>query len=237
MGSFNENGKIDINTLKDNLNQTENVTGIDRIKTLPTMLISDGYQVAIKTNGQVVIEGENGELTFLDIIHEMYGELDATYEVVNNKLYIYPTVGGFNTSEEMENEKIVPKLKNLTLSEKEQVVKNHYAIRKNKEDISLEEATELFVKDFKIPTEYGIFEEKFNWVVEEHLYEVNDFYPFCYKELINDEYEMYIAVKILEAYDVEDTVDGMNILDILLSMMGIKRGETYYDTVLTILRN
>ncbi|MCI8636953.1 MAG: BspA family leucine-rich repeat surface protein [Clostridia bacterium] len=55
MGSFDENGKIDINTLKNNLKQTEGVTRADSITKLPATVKVDGYDVTIDKNGNVTL--------------------------------------------------------------------------------------------------------------------------------------------------------------------------------------
>ena len=58
LGSYDSNGKIDINTLKENLKKTESVTGVDSITSLPKTITSDGYKVTIEANGKVTVEGE-----------------------------------------------------------------------------------------------------------------------------------------------------------------------------------
>ncbi|MCI8637555.1 MAG: hypothetical protein HFJ36_07105 [Clostridia bacterium] len=58
MGSYGADGKIDISELKENLKQTEGVTGVDSIIKLPATVISNGYNLRIKTNGKVIFEDE-----------------------------------------------------------------------------------------------------------------------------------------------------------------------------------
>ncbi|MCI8637549.1 MAG: hypothetical protein HFJ36_07070, partial [Clostridia bacterium] len=58
MGSYEANGTIDINELKENLKKTEGVTGANSITKLPTTVTVEGYKVTIDENGKVTIEGE-----------------------------------------------------------------------------------------------------------------------------------------------------------------------------------
>jgi len=61
MGSYGADGTIDINELKENLKQTEGVTGVDSITSLPTKVTVDGYEVNIDKNGKVtIVEEEAG---------------------------------------------------------------------------------------------------------------------------------------------------------------------------------
>ena len=58
MGSYGANGTIDINELKENLKQTEGVTGVDSITELPTKVTVDLYEVNIDENGKVTVKGD-----------------------------------------------------------------------------------------------------------------------------------------------------------------------------------
>ncbi len=58
MGSYGVNGTIDINELKENLKQTEGVTGADSITKLPAKVTVDGYEVNIDENGKVTVKGD-----------------------------------------------------------------------------------------------------------------------------------------------------------------------------------
>ena len=57
MGSYGADGTIDINELKENLKQTEGVTGADSITELPAKVTVDGYEVNIDENGKVTVAG------------------------------------------------------------------------------------------------------------------------------------------------------------------------------------
>ena len=57
LGSYGVNGTIDINELKENLKQTEGVTGADSITKLPAKVTVDGYEVNIDENGKVTVAG------------------------------------------------------------------------------------------------------------------------------------------------------------------------------------
>ena len=57
MGSYGADGTIDINELKENLKQTEGVTGVDSITELPAKVTVDGYEVNIDENGKVTVAG------------------------------------------------------------------------------------------------------------------------------------------------------------------------------------
>ncbi len=59
MGSYGVNGTIDINELKENLKQTEGVTGVDSITELPAKVTVDGYEVNIDEKGKVTVEEGN----------------------------------------------------------------------------------------------------------------------------------------------------------------------------------
>ena len=59
LGSYGVNGTIDINELKENLKQTEGVTGVDSITELPAKVTVDGYEVNIDENGKVTVEEGN----------------------------------------------------------------------------------------------------------------------------------------------------------------------------------
>ena len=59
MGSYGADGTIDINELKENLKQTEGVTGGDSITELPAKVTVDGYEVNIDENGKVTVEEGN----------------------------------------------------------------------------------------------------------------------------------------------------------------------------------
>ena len=56
MGSYGADGTIDINELKENLKQTEGVTGTDSITELPAKVIVDGHEVNIDENGKVTVK-------------------------------------------------------------------------------------------------------------------------------------------------------------------------------------
>ena len=58
MGSYGANGTIDINELKENLKQTEGVTGADSITSLPAKVTVDGYEVNIDESGKVIVKGD-----------------------------------------------------------------------------------------------------------------------------------------------------------------------------------
>ena len=58
MGSYGADGTIDINELKENLKQTEGVTGTDSITELPAKVIVDGHEVNIDENGKVTVKEE-----------------------------------------------------------------------------------------------------------------------------------------------------------------------------------
>lgn len=66
MGSFDENGAIDVSTLKNNLKGTEGVTGADSIIKLPATVNVDGYDVSIDEKGNVTLGSieEQGEAIF-----------------------------------------------------------------------------------------------------------------------------------------------------------------------------
>ncbi len=57
MGSYGADKTIDINELKENLKQTEGVTGADNITELPAKVTVDGYEVNIDENGKVTVAG------------------------------------------------------------------------------------------------------------------------------------------------------------------------------------
>lgn len=57
-GSYGENGKIEINALKDNLRTIAGANGIDSITNLPAKIEVDGYNIVIEKNGNVIFENE-----------------------------------------------------------------------------------------------------------------------------------------------------------------------------------
>ncbi len=59
MGSYRIDGNIDINNLKQNLKQLDNVTNVDSITVLPTKVTVDGYEINIDTNGKVIVGNIN----------------------------------------------------------------------------------------------------------------------------------------------------------------------------------
>ncbi len=59
LGSYGVNGTIDINELKENLKQTEGVTGADSITKLPAKVTVDVYEVNIDENGKVTVKGDS----------------------------------------------------------------------------------------------------------------------------------------------------------------------------------
>ena len=61
MGSYGTNGSIEIPTLRENLKQTEGVTGAENVTSLPATVIVDGYPVTIEPNGKVTLEEGNIE--------------------------------------------------------------------------------------------------------------------------------------------------------------------------------
>ncbi len=63
MGSYGADGTIDINELKENLKQTEGVTGADSITELPAKVTADGYEVNIDENGKVTVGNQTDEPT------------------------------------------------------------------------------------------------------------------------------------------------------------------------------
>ncbi len=63
MGSYGADGTIDINELKENLKQTEGVTGADSITELPAKVTVDGYEVNIDENGKVTVGNQTVEPT------------------------------------------------------------------------------------------------------------------------------------------------------------------------------
>ena len=58
MGSYGADKTININELKENLKQTEGVTGADNITELPAKVTVDGYEVNIDENGKVTVAGD-----------------------------------------------------------------------------------------------------------------------------------------------------------------------------------
>ena len=59
MGSYGADKTININELKENLKQTEGVTGADSITELPAKVTVDGYEVNIDENGKVTVKEGN----------------------------------------------------------------------------------------------------------------------------------------------------------------------------------
>ncbi len=59
MGSYGEEGKLNNNLLKINLDEVEGIKNVpDTIKNLPITVEADGYRVEIKENREVTLEGE-----------------------------------------------------------------------------------------------------------------------------------------------------------------------------------
>ena len=69
MGSYDNNGKINLEELNDNLKnnipnltyQGQHISNSNKIENLPEMVTVDGYEIEIKENGEVIIVGEQQE--------------------------------------------------------------------------------------------------------------------------------------------------------------------------------
>ncbi len=82
MGSYGANGTIDTSELKENLKQTEGVTGADSITKLPAKVTVDGYEVNIDENGKVTVEGDTSTPPVINEIEPgeiVAGDKNATY--------------------------------------------------------------------------------------------------------------------------------------------------------------
>ena len=83
MGSYGANGTIDINELKENLKQTEGVTGADSITELPTKVTVDVYEVNIDENGKVTVKGDSSTPPVINDIEPgeiVTGDENKTYK-------------------------------------------------------------------------------------------------------------------------------------------------------------
>ena len=80
MGSYGADGTIDINELKENLKQTEGVTGADSITELPAKVTADGYEVNIDENGKVTVKGDIPPVSNVAVPGEIVtGDKNKTY--------------------------------------------------------------------------------------------------------------------------------------------------------------
>ena len=58
LGSYGEDGKLDIVAMKENLKQIEGISELENTTSLPATVTLDGYQIKIDTNGKVSVEGK-----------------------------------------------------------------------------------------------------------------------------------------------------------------------------------
>ena len=85
MGSYGEDGTIDLDLLKDNLNNISGITGVpSTITSLPITVTVDGYEITINPNGNVTMIEEK---TFAEIKGKYFPE-DTTIMIGGNKVFI-----------------------------------------------------------------------------------------------------------------------------------------------------